>query len=161
MRQIYSCASRVLVWLGPGTVETSSAFDFLDCLASVQCRLKRLPPPSQCTAKDLHDIPQEPIDIQEYQKIFAATDLSHQLSVKDLFHRAWFRRVWVIQEVTRGSPVTIFCGEREMDWNIFTLGTNILSSCVNNERLWHAGQLDIDTRIGIIHACSTLANRPG
>ena len=90
-------------------------------------------------------------------RFFQAMELPKRLSVTDFFRRPWFRRVWVIQEVSRGTPVTALCGKRYMNWKTCALGAKVLSASVIENGMWPAGQLDLDTRIGLIHACTTLS----
>jgi hypothetical protein len=40
-------------------------------------------------------------------------------SINDLVTRPWFKRVWIVQELIRGSNVFIVCGNRELQWEEF------------------------------------------
>lgn len=91
MGDIYSSAERVLVWLGVSTPKAESAFRFMESKQSFSWP---------------HDW-----DTEE--------DLSGLETVFDLLDRPWFRRLWVIQEVTLNDDVLIGCGDDLLDFATF------------------------------------------
>ncbi|PIG82862.1 hypothetical protein AARAC_003154 [Aspergillus arachidicola] len=89
MGELYSCADQVLVWLG-------DAADYSD----LACAL--LP---ELTAK-----------------IWSLKDSEggwRPLSTDDIVaHRAWFQRLWVVQEVVLAHACVFLCGLQQVEWHI-------------------------------------------
>ena len=109
MRHIYRYASRVVVWLGISTPENVSAFNLLKYVNEmVQPNgiMDRSEPPSQSVLAKLWN--------------YLSTDISAKEALSylycDLLMQAWWRRVWVIQEVAVSSKATVVIGDSEFDW---------------------------------------------
>jgi hypothetical protein len=49
----------------------------------------------------------------------------HVKGIQALLKRAWFQRLWIIQEVALASRVTIICGYSSIDWWVFNLGVKM------------------------------------
>ncbi|KAI1852871.1 hypothetical protein JX265_012899 [Neoarthrinium moseri] len=84
MGQIYSSAQELLVWLGASTPEARRAFHFMG--SSRPSTAEDAPAPDESLAAGLK-------------------------LVLSILARPWFRRVWVIQEVTLNSGVSMVCGD--------------------------------------------------
>lgn len=55
----------------------------------------------------------------------------HRVSVLcRLFERKWFHRIWVAQEVALARKITVFCGPREIPWNVLKTFASFWSSHV-------------------------------
>jgi hypothetical protein len=89
MSDIYSQASGVVVYLGESSADSDLA---VDCI--------------------LHYDDPDPSSVLEYTRSDALDEALH-----NLFHRPWFRRVWVIQEVAFARKATVICGTRMFDWS--------------------------------------------
>ncbi|KAI1458811.1 HET-domain-containing protein [Annulohypoxylon moriforme] len=86
MREIYSKASRVLVYLGPSANYSDEAIDALHSLARSR--------------------PDEPEALNDTQK----------LGLKYLFERRYFYRIWVIQEIAMAKSITFYCGNKGISY---------------------------------------------
>ncbi|KAL0944475.1 uncharacterized protein CTRU02_202362 [Colletotrichum truncatum] len=84
MNEVYSTATKVLLWLGASNAESQAAFRFM-------------------TFMEDHSWP----DGWEQQ---SHETLSQVQTVFHLLARPWFRRTWVIQEVVLGDDVVVMCG---------------------------------------------------
>ena len=111
MANIYSLARRVIVWLGPEGEDSTHALSTLQSLASqvefaVDNSLCAAPGASESDwYYPFHPLPSD---------IFRDTTWS---SIKSLFSRAWFSRVWVTQEVALANRFTVLhCGDYSMLW---------------------------------------------
>ncbi|KAF2993691.1 hypothetical protein E8E13_001942 [Curvularia kusanoi] len=91
MAQIYSHAARVVVWLGQSAEDSEAVFNVLLLLAQRSLR---------------------PQSDQDLNLTRIANLKIHPL--KALLHRAWFNRVWVLQEVAAARCVSITCGPSEL-----------------------------------------------
>ncbi|RWA10895.1 hypothetical protein EKO27_g4210 [Xylaria grammica] len=111
MGNIYSFARRVIVWLGPEGEDSTHALSTLQSLASeveltVDNSLCATPGASQSDRyHPFYPLPPH---------IFNNTTWS---SIKSLFSRAWFSRVWVTQEVALANRFTVLhCGGYSLPW---------------------------------------------
>jgi hypothetical protein len=98
--EVYTFAKEVLVWLGTGSPTSQRAFKYM--------RTKEL------FAKE--------------KNLETEDDLHGLLDVFRVLRRPWFKRVWVIQEVTLNSNVAISCGEDRIEFHIF-------EHCI--DRIWN------------------------
>ncbi|KAK0839499.1 hypothetical protein LTR03_011212 [Friedmanniomyces endolithicus] len=122
MRQIYSGAQRVDVWLGPSDERTAGAISLLETIATNCCvsvygagerswwlqRLKQEDYPNRILQNG------STVDVPD------ASSESWQ-SLKHYYARHWFTRVWVIQEVQSGIDVRLQCGEHVIEWEFVAL----------------------------------------
>ncbi|OCK79052.1 hypothetical protein K432DRAFT_435595 [Lepidopterella palustris CBS 459.81] len=116
MKRIYQEATRVLIWLGEEGLSGGHTLRWLEELG--QWRLKFLPFGSMEMAKD------------------AALP-----TLQQFFLRSWFRRRWVIQEVTHSRTAILSCGQVQCDWKDFAAAIDLL--------------YDIDSRVALCQ-CTVL-----
>ncbi|PSN61754.1 HET-domain-containing protein, partial [Corynespora cassiicola Philippines] len=86
MRQIYQRASKVLVWLGEGSAESSAIFNHISRI-------------SRQSSPEVGDIPEE-----TWQAFSSFLDIPY------------FSRRWIVQEMALNLDVILSCGKREMTW---------------------------------------------
>jgi hypothetical protein len=91
MGKVYSKAKQVSLWLGASTPQTKQAFRFMS------------------SKQDLS----YPDDWDERTDLFGLKD------VFLLLDRPWFRRVWVIQEVTLSDNVLMAWGDDRVNFDVF------------------------------------------
>jgi hypothetical protein len=112
MADIYSCASRTLVWLGEETPDVAQSFEAI--------RIARgLFPPQEGL-----DICSADFDRIEFETSQFDKDKAGEISlcgvdwqiVVNLLARPWFRRKWIIQEVAKATQIVIICGLQQMAW---------------------------------------------
>ncbi|KAI3316945.1 heterokaryon incompatibility protein-domain-containing protein [Xylariaceae sp. AK1471] len=98
MRAIYSRASLVTVWLGPGSRITAAAFDLVRQLGNAAT-----------------------IDGDRDRLWTAATSAKDWWSTKKVFRRvlshAWWTRVWIIQEAVVAQRVVVQEGSHQVEWD--------------------------------------------
>ncbi|KAI1099210.1 HET-domain-containing protein [Jackrogersella minutella] len=87
MREIYSKASRVLVYLGPAADHSDDAMEALNDFSQMK--------------QYGHDTP-----LSSTQK----------LGLENLFKRRYFFRIWVIQEFAMAKEITLYCGNKAAFW---------------------------------------------
>lgn len=102
MKDIYTKASRVLVWLGDGDECTDQAIAKIKSVDTWPRSLKKT------HTQD---------DINSLATFFASV----LRGVNDVFGREWFRRTWILQEVVL-SPVVplVLCGKSSLCWQCLT-----------------------------------------
>lgn len=106
MADIYSQAQTVLVWLGPESHDSSLA---LECVRKVSSKvevdwgLQIVTPISD----ELH-----------WANLDAKLPFSAEefLAIANLFHRSWFKRLWIWQEVCLAKRAVVICGTESHDW---------------------------------------------
>lgn len=102
MGTIYSTAFQVSVWIGEEDEDTRLAFDFLPVLFSYL-------PTSELDANMNAQY------VLPAHALLIARSPSWEALVR-IFHRPWFRRIWVIQEAAVASCVTVHCGTLTVTW---------------------------------------------
>lgn len=95
MAQIYSKASKVLVWLGEANGETDIAIDSIE---DVVRRLEQM------------DATGEPVLPED--RGFQDTQLR---AINHLLHRPWFTRVWTLLEAAVAKECFVLCGIKSFD----------------------------------------------
>jgi hypothetical protein len=106
MGKIYSYASRVNVWLGTANETSDHCIDFLKELSN-PWSLGRHP-----------TIDAWVFDLAMTLHVNTAADAWKAL--QDIFHRSYFRRRWVVQEVALSAKSIVLCGHKEIPWERFT-----------------------------------------
>jgi Heterokaryon incompatibility protein (HET) len=110
MGDIYSRASRTVVWLGSGDEETDRAFKICERLAEEAIILEALPDPS--------------VDASNFPE-YDTNDSCLQRLVDDC---PWWKRVWIVQEIILAQDAILVCGSKEIDWKVFCRAINRLIS---------------------------------
>jgi len=107
MYAIYSCASRVLVWLGEGRENSNEAMDLLSSIHRGQ-----LPDTGA------------PFGDAEWSR------LSDWIAVEKLLQRRWWRRMWVVQELAASKGCALVgCGNSWLPWSAFATLPEFLAEC--------------------------------
>ena len=104
MDQIYSGARRVIAWLGRCDEHTHPALEIIQRLKSV---LSKKP---QVTFTDFEG--------PEYQSVFGDPPISSQQwnDYAAFIQRAWFNRVWIMQEAFLAKHIDVLCGPHVLSW---------------------------------------------
>jgi hypothetical protein len=93
MREIYSSAQEVLIWLGPESADSPIAFELMDMLAR---------------------------SLREGEHLFPSSDADEGRPFWEAYAsicgRPWFRRVWVRQEVAVAKKAILMCGTQLKEW---------------------------------------------
>lgn len=112
MSDIYSKASRVVVWLGPEQGNSNAAMDFLgDVGSQIEVNwhddaMTSLPGARDPTLSD-REVPLPTDGNEIWEAIFG------------LLSRSWFDRLWIRQEIYLAVSAAVLCGEREVPWPAF------------------------------------------
>ncbi|MDI1487657.1 MAG: hypothetical protein OHK93_006928 [Ramalina farinacea] len=127
MHQIYGNAKQVLVWLGPGDERTGNVFSLLERFG---------------TASSNYGV--DPLDLKDRLPWIAAkkatpaqTELLDQIPQKydlsgmdEFYSLPWFRRLWVVQEITLARHIVLHCGGFETLWTILVRAAIVQYRCV-------------------------------
>jgi hypothetical protein len=109
MADIYSRATRVVVWLGPERADTSLAIAFFNEITShivVEWEQMIVRPNSS------DDVLWQTRALER----FSSND-SILVAVDDLLSRSWFGRLWIWQEIHLATSATVFCGTKSIPWH--------------------------------------------
>lgn len=114
MKEIYSRASKVTVWIGKETEDLYESFKLLERLAAWESYKPEfiLKVRSRWTRVGL--------DFSQATANNQYTLICWQPLIK-LLEETWFRRVWVIQEVANASNVVVTCGRKTLDWRLLAV----------------------------------------
>lgn len=98
MGDIYKAAEEVIVWLGPSAVGIGDLFDLITTTDDQAAKLHK--------AGD-----RDSWDALCRRQTRGLLDISkHMPALRRLLERDWFRRVWIIQEVSLAKTATVRCG---------------------------------------------------
>jgi hypothetical protein len=130
MDKIYSCAEKVIVWLGASADRSDVAVEFLETLANKQTSKGR-------------------VDWVEARARNPAFFLEW-MALQRLLTRLWWQRTWIIQEYVLGSKVIFVCGNRVLDSKsleaanalLFEAWGKIMASGAPQRLGWNARNLD-------------------
>ncbi|KAL2277951.1 hypothetical protein FJTKL_15079 [Diaporthe vaccinii] len=93
MKQIYSMASNVYIWLGRESENSRLAMDFL----------------ANESTKPLKQ------QVDDFRPIWGRQEGK---AIRDLCQRPYWRRMWVIQEIIHATRLTVWCGSQRVDWPV-------------------------------------------
>lgn len=115
MGSIYSLAKTVVVWLGPGDVRhTRRAFECSERIAIACYEFDNL------HGRDLdHSERHDELSLPE--SWFDSSALS---SLRELFNRPWFSRIWCIQEIRLARDALVMWGDDEIFWTDLTVSAS-------------------------------------
>lgn len=115
MRQIYENAEQVLIWLGPSNRGIDSLMDLArrwDYQTSQRPGAHRAQGWIDSWIKLTAD------ETGPYKEELTAV---RRNSLQEMLSRAWFRRVWILQEVASAKRATILCGSKAIPSRGFSL----------------------------------------
>ncbi|KAK1764198.1 heterokaryon incompatibility protein-domain-containing protein [Phialemonium atrogriseum] len=126
MRDVYSRADRVVVWLGPENDEDVPA-----AVALVNCIYAACEKEAQSAGRDLASLA---VDYQPFAEI-TEDDLDPGLAgslrpwnaLRRLYSRPWFTRVWCVQEIVLARSSTVLVGPHSLSW----LSVGVVASWLN------------------------------
>ena len=140
MREIYQQAQRTVIWLGEKSEDSDVAIS--TCKRFIM---------SLCARDDMMDLIADYKSQNPYHrrpKSFKSLGLPSEKEVfalTSLFKRAWFQRIWVVQEVGVATDVIMVCGQQKIDFDIFLLGVILIVSVSR-----HIGKSQIDHLLGCL-----------
>lgn len=109
MGEIYSSATRVLVWLGPESPDSDLAMKLVDQLGKV---LQFDPLSEAFTLKWNGAAESDWVKVAEP----VPYDEAEFRALQNLFARPWFERLWVVQEVLNSTEAIVVCGRQQTSW---------------------------------------------
>ncbi|KAH6676780.1 heterokaryon incompatibility protein-domain-containing protein [Halenospora varia] len=121
MRHIYRNAKQVIIWLGEAYNDSHLAISLLKKIVEVKEKLEEIgsgPPSSLRFASDVLENIGLPSDKSERKN-------KSWVSLRPLLNRDWFRRIWIVQEVTLAATATVLCGQDEMLWDDFVMAMEV------------------------------------
>lgn len=103
MNTIFSSAVSVIAWLGPDDKHTSRLLETVGALSSCDIR--------PFERRDyFHDSEEASIEMSRLPPL-------DPIASSLMFRRAWFCRVWIIQEVVLARSIRMFIGNAELSWD--------------------------------------------
>lgn len=166
MDRIYRKASTVIAWIGQEDASTPDALTVIERISSVPIISGSV---DSASASDLI----------EYAKMFTTQDmlspsahisklgieplsLKHWLGLIGFLHRPYFKRVWVVQEVTLANKLLAICGRRSFEWTALSK-TLLFIALTNWVTQLHTEYLRVYSQSdpGIYHRLLQLNLEPG
>lgn len=126
MYLIYAQATRVIVWLGSESQDSVLAMERISYLHST------VQPGREHEISDTNHFTEWPINL------FSRTPLNHEevdaaFAIYRLLSRPWFRRAWIVQEVSFAREALVYCGASSILWTQLTVAIHIVRT--NHELL--------------------------
>ncbi|KAI1269550.1 heterokaryon incompatibility protein-domain-containing protein [Xylariaceae sp. FL1019] len=103
MRQVYSRAKRVVIWLGEEYSQFTESFRMLHEILSIQTE-----DPERFKSQTRLEKPHGSDDFGTWKYAYVAR----------IFDNPWFTRVWVVQEAYNAGSCLVKCGPHEMPWSM-------------------------------------------
>ncbi|KAL8995136.1 MAG: hypothetical protein Q9169_005079 [Polycauliona sp. 2 TL-2023] len=120
MPDIFSSAKAVAVWLGPEGDDSSNAMEVIRCIGSRITLDWGLPSMASVSESDF-----DPYAEEEYNAVEPTP--KERLSIDKLLGRAWFERLWVVQEIYLGGKnAHVVCGFVKISYQDFSNGAYYL-----------------------------------
>ncbi len=98
MREIYSQAKEVIVWVGQASNSSNLAIDFLESASTN--------PDMEQWFKDTITNTGQGLYRKEWKAVFA------------LLQREYWKRAWIIQELACAAKISLLCGMRSVRWDV-------------------------------------------
>lgn len=123
MGDIYRAAKAVIVWLGEGgQKETQCAVELLRCISATPTEklngLKQIQIHDPCISEVLGE---------------CGGSTEHWRSLKQMFSRAWFSRIWIIQEIAFAENIEVLYGSHSLLWEDCIKACEFLNYSVGND----------------------------
>ncbi|KAJ9665890.1 hypothetical protein H2201_004014 [Coniosporium apollinis] len=108
MGKIYRHATIVFAWLGEEDVFTKDALSAFDSLVEIVAKVGH--EPARLIGKSPDD---------DFYRILGMPAISghHWLALHAFFHRTWFHRAWVVQEIALSKRPCLMCGSSMRPWS--------------------------------------------
>jgi hypothetical protein len=143
MGRIYRKANKVIAWIGGESEAAGSVKILLGRLRALEGRFGGLVilEPSAQHLRDL-ELPEESSPIWSALRYF--------------FRRAWFQRVWVIQEAANATQLDVTCGQLHLEWDDLVYAAR----CFAESPMFAATDTaQICQHIGFIDECRRMTQR--
>ncbi|KAF2269487.1 HET-domain-containing protein [Lojkania enalia] len=126
MREIYRRAMRVIIWLGPSTVQTDYTMQETNKLGDQLLKIGLW----DLTADDIFRWSEQTTDensprsrtkmdvtklIKEHLELCRNGEYPFWWTMSDIGERQWFKRIWCVQECANAHIAVFRCGQEEVD----------------------------------------------
>jgi hypothetical protein len=108
MPDIYSRATRVVVWLGPQSHDSALA---LDCVKTVSSHIS-----VNWDISEMAPLSEESESLWSDKYYKMPFNNGQLLAIASLLSRSWFERLWVRQEISLARDAIVMCGPQSVPW---------------------------------------------
>ena len=124
MQDIYGAATQTVVWLGDVADDSNLAMDFISYQATQEPLRASLSLENRWKGWTFRDdyfyIVREPKYLPVWQAVFA------------LCGRAYWSRMWIIQEITLSKKPVVYCGQKVVEWADFELVIGLIFAMIRD-----------------------------
>jgi Heterokaryon incompatibility protein (HET) len=114
MKAIYEGARDVIVWLGPAAHESDHLIDILTEVGKEACKAGILKPDSSILERN-QAFRVSYSELTKTSSLGLGFTISRE-SLRSFVDREWWKRVWVVQELSLACSVTFACGDRRISY---------------------------------------------
>jgi hypothetical protein len=138
MQDIYGSASQTVIWLGPEEDDSNLAMDFISYQAIMEPTRANLHMDTRwkgwTTDDDFFYVVREPKFVPLWEAMFK------------LCKRAYWSRMWIIQEIALSSDPVVHCGTKQVKWTEFELVIGLIFAMIEDRvpgatYFWHLAPL--------------------
>jgi hypothetical protein len=126
MRDIYSKATQVLIWLGSASddIDETSGLPvsgmFMEYIGSMAAEVRRYEFPIEDSRNDSHSSPlYRELLSQGYEGVLTGRHGPLYRGFQNITSRSWWGRIWVIQEAAVAKSAILICSEHTADYYDF------------------------------------------
>ena len=105
MREIYTQAKEVIVWVGQASNSSNLAMDFFESASTN--------PDMEHWFKETITNTEQELYRKEWKAVFA------------LLEREYWKRTWIIQELACAAKISLLCGMRSVSWDILIISLSV------------------------------------
>lgn len=128
MKDIYTTAFNVVVWLGDADEYTLPALKLISKLGTIAQEEGGL-------EKLSRNDPLAPDDVQDREIFGVTVEPSDWRALKELYNRRWFARIWIKQEISVAQATIYLCGSHLLEEaHLFLVAGHIMASSLGTYR---------------------------
>ena len=126
MRDIYAQATLVTIWLGPERDNSARALDFIGQMSRVSRELEGW---VKDTSSDVWARDSSMFLRYLKNRLLSRQDSPDWLALHKLLQRAWWKRMWIVQETVAARRIIFFCGSQSLNPQDLSRFLDVLSKC--------------------------------
>ncbi|KAH8879759.1 HET-domain-containing protein [Thozetella sp. PMI_491] len=161
MTQIYDQAKTVLAWIGDEEPDTALAISWIERVAALTKGLGNDVFDDYANSDERSEVEKKERLTEEQSEALGVpfSNTEAWTAFSNFFHRSWFGRTWVVQEVLPAREAWVVCGRHSVDWQKVKAAATWYQSkagaltktlCAHEEPvcgIWHTASMNLAWRM--------------